>query len=630
MNKTIAFIVANEQIVVTIKQVLKEMGREYPVYCASMEGALDIADQLMRNYHTRVIISLGLTAKYLRKELTIPVLGLMYSNLEFVNAVKEARKYSQKILIVCSGEVNYFARKSIELFGEASKTIQVTELRLGKSIEEQAKEMLPGYDVVISGSPMATIAKKMGKVGILFDVDTKMVEFAVLNAEALAKLQDEQEEKYETIQAIVNHSSEGIILTDNEGKILILNPAAQRIIGLENEECIGKEANALFQAKNLINVLGGNIPKENSCNNHYIILNEVPIYIKQQRKGSMLSIRKAEEIEELGQKVRRELLLKGHIAKKTFQDIIGQSDIICMTKRKAETFAKYDSTVLILGETGTGKEVFAQSIHNASLRRKQPFVAVNCAALPENLLESELFGYVKGAFTGAKNEGKAGLFEMAHCGTIFLDEISEIPLNMQARLLRVIQEKEVVRIGDDKVRSVDVRIISASNQKLFKLVKEGKFREDLYYRLCVLELRIPPLRERKEDIAAIVYSFIQSKNIKLSKNIKGMADDVLFKMQEMDWSGNVRQLDNFIEKLMILTEGNKIMISAFQEVSYEEESRRYECEEIKEAMLVESLADMETRMIQAALKQTKGNKTAAAKILGIDATTLWRKLKNME
>ncbi|MCL2205059.1 MAG: sigma 54-interacting transcriptional regulator [Treponema sp.] len=322
----------------------------------------------------------------------------------------------------------------------------------------------------------------------------------------------------------------------------------------------------------------------------------------------------------------KSLHLKGHLARKGFQDIIGKSDSIEHIKHKAKTFAKSDSTVLILGETGTGKELFAQSIHNASSRRNEAFVAVNCAALPESLLESELFGYVKGAFTGALHKGKQGLFEMAHMGTIFLDEISEIPLNMQARLLRVLQEREVIRIGDDEVRTVNIRIMAASNKNVKELVKKGLFRKDLFYRLSVLELRIPLLQERADDIALIVQNLLWLKKTKLGLNIDHIEDGIIDRMKKMQWPGNIRQLDNFMEKLMILTDGNTILMETFNDLAKDEDSGISLPQEDEQIM---TLKEMENRHIITTLERSHGNRVICAKLLGIDVSTLWRKLKTI-
>ncbi len=289
--------------------------------------------------------------------------------------------------------------------------------------------------------------------------------------------------------------------------------------------------------------------------------------------------------------------------------------------------------MLILGETGTGKELFAQSIHNESLRADKPFVAVNCAALPENLLESELFGYVEGAFTGARKGGKIGLFELAHSGTIFLDEISEMSPNLQARFLRVLQEKEVVRLGDDRIIPIDVRVIAATNRDLYKQVEEGNFREDLFYRLCVLRLDIPPLRQRKDDLYELVSYFLYEKSKSLNRKIKGISNESIAKIVLYDWPGNVRQLENFLERCVVLCAGDVIDIDVIDEAiigipTYinETENKEKEVQSVNKGVL----RHIENEMIKNVLEETNGNKSLAAEKLGISVTTLWRRLKNIE
>nr|WP_274608171.1 sigma 54-interacting transcriptional regulator [Peribacillus sp. TH27] len=252
-------------------------------------------------------------------------------------------------------------------------------------------------------------------------------------------------------------------------------------------------------------------------------------------------------------KLRLKIKESGHIAKYKFNDIISKSSKIEQVKKQAKKMALSDSNVLIIGESGTGKELFANSIHNYSSRNPFPFVAVNCSALPDNLLESELFGYEEGAFTGAKRGGKKGLFEQAHRGTIFLDEIGDISSNLQSRLLRVLQQKEVLRVGGTKVIPVDVRVIAATNKDLFHLVQERQFRDDLYYRLKVLQLNIPPLRERVEDIFPLIKHFMFKKRTQLT-----FSSEAQYCLESYNWPGNIRELENMVECLGIMADGEII------------------------------------------------------------------------
>ena len=290
---------------------------------------------------------------------------------------------------------------------------------------------------------------------------------------------------------------------------------------------------------------------------------------------------------------------------------------------KARQFAAVDSNVLITGESGTGKEMIAQGLHNLSRRAKGPFVAFNCAAVPENLLESELFGYEEGAFTGARRGGKVGLMELAHGGTLFMDEIGEMPLPLQARILRVIQEKEVMRIGGERIIPVDLRLLSATNENLMQMIETRRFRKDLYYRINVLRLHIPPLRERQEDIPLLV-EHIMNRHQAMNPAIRGIAAKALQLLGRQEWPGNVRELESTLERALLLAQGNMLQeadirealqLNAAAEVPVEAEAGG------------DALLDIEKSTIDRILREEKFNYSRAASRLGINRTTLWRKLK---
>jgi Transcriptional regulator containing PAS, AAA-type ATPase, and DNA-binding domains len=289
---------------------------------------------------------------------------------------------------------------------------------------------------------------------------------------------------------------------------------------------------------------------------------------------------------------------------------------------------KADSTILITWSSGSGKKIFAQSIHNFSDRLDEPFVAINCAALPKSILESELFGYVKGAFTGARPEGKAGIFELAHNGTVFLDEVGETSQDIQVRLLRVIQEKEIIRIGDDKVIPVNVRIISATNKNLLERIERNRFREDLYYRLCVLELKLPSLDERKKDIPLLVKHFISSN----APDIR-ITSDALLTLGSLPYKGNIRHLHNIVERLIVMCENNIIddyLVSQVLDLEPNNSEKSFLqpfSEEPSDA--TSEISKIENQLIKDTLKKYNGNKTKVAKELGMSYTTLWRRLKKM-
>ncbi|MGB9814197.1 MAG: sigma 54-interacting transcriptional regulator [Thermovenabulum sp.] len=356
------------------------------------------------------------------------------------------------------------------------------------------------------------------------------------------------------LQTIINTVHDGIIAMDEQENLTVFNPIAEEIFGVCSEEMINKNLKNTSDGREILSVLKGDYAggeKFVKINDKYVVINSSEIKENHKSIGTVYTIKDVTEIQRLEEELRRKLRSHEHFARYTFDNIAGISEIIKETKELAKKIAKSSSPILIQGESGTGKELFAQAIHNASPRRRGPFVAVNFAALPESLLESELFGYEEGAFTGAKKGGMPGLFEQAHGGTIFLDEIGDAPLSFQVRLLRVLQEKQIRRIGSSKVIPIDVRVISATNKDLKKLIENGEFREDLYYRLNVLPLRLPPLRERKHDIlelAEIFYNdFFKGKPLIKAKDYFEKIKNVFLKY---DWPGNIRELQNVVEYLV--------------------------------------------------------------------------------
>lgn len=329
----------------------------------------------------------------------------------------------------------------------------------------------------------------------------------------------------------------------------------------------------------------------------------------------------------------QEQVNKDKTARYTFDDIIGESTAIFNAKKLAEKVTQTNSTVLILGETGTGKELFAQAIHNASSRSNKPFVAINCGAIPPSLIESTLFGYSKGAFTGAKKEGQAGLFELAHEGTLFLDEISEMDYDMQAKLLRVLQENEVTRIGDKKPIPVDVRIISSTNKDLEQLAQENKFRQDLLFRLDVVRINIPPLRERKEDILKLAEHYIQKLNYTLGTYVLGVERNAVRALLDYNWPGNVRELRNCVERALNTASGGDINLRDLPyrlQIGGADPAADVVCSftagENNED-LNSIIARVEKDQIMRVLNIVQGDREKAAQILGISSVTLWRKMK---
>jgi propionate catabolism operon transcriptional regulator len=342
------------------------------------------------------------------------------------------------------------------------------------------------------------------------------------------------------------------------------------------------------------------------------------IYVDDEAVAVVCTLRDITKLQKLEKRIRVELNKKGLVAKYHFDDMTAKDPDMVATINKAKRIGLDDNTVVIYGESGTGKEMIAQGIHNISRRQHEPFVAINCAAISENLLESELFGYEEGAFTGARKGGKPGLFELAHGGTIFLDEINSISKNLQVKLLRVIEEKEVMRLGSDYVIPLDVRIVSAANEDLRKMIEEGYFRSDLFYRLSLLELTIPPLRKRKGDIMSLFNRFL--KDMDIQQKVPSLTANLETKLLDYDWPGNVRELRNIARRYAIFGEIDLVGTKASEPI-IDDHLTLGNTLDLKELNRV-----VERKIIEMLSGQGMG-KSEIADILGISRTALWKKLK---
>lgn len=350
------------------------------------------------------------------------------------------------------------------------------------------------------------------------------------------------------LDILMQNIDAGVIGVNNDGNIFLYNENAKEIVN--KEQVLNKKGIELFPEIPFDYTIANLKPVEEKIikiNGYDVVVSVNPLLHSRKMYGAVAIIRRYSDLEKKEYMLRKKLIGKGYTAKYNFDDIFGESDSITETKNIAKRMSKSNSSILITGETGTGKELFAQAIHNNSLRKEFQFVPVNCGAFPESLLESELFGYEEGAFTGARKGGKPGLFELAHNGTLFLDEITEMPMSLQVKLLRVLQEREVVRLGGDRIIDVDIRIIAATNKNIKEMVENAEFREDLYYRLNVLPLKIPPLRSRREDILGLV-DYLK-KSFKSDFVLTDKAKEFLV---NYSWKGNVRELRNCVEYLVNL------------------------------------------------------------------------------
>ena len=514
----------------------------------------------------------------------------------------------------------------------------IPESKLTTTIETKRTEINQevvlgnGLKIISNRIPMITDQDEIiGAFSVFKDI-TEVVNLA----EEITNLKEVQT----MLEAIIHSSDDAISVVDEEGKGILINPAYTRITGLSQEEVIGMPATAdisegesihlkVLQTRRAIRGTRMRVgPKRKE-----VIVNVAPIIVNNKLKGSVGVIHDMSEIQSLTQELdRARRIIRTLEAKYMFEDIIGDSEEMMIAVEQAKLGAKTPATVLLRGESGTGKELFAHAIHNASDRKFNKFLRVNCAALSENLLESELFGYEEGAFSGAKRGGKRGLFEEANNGSIFLDEIGELSANTQAKLLRVLQENEIVRVGGTKSIQINVRVIAATNVNLEKGIADGSFREDLYYRLNRMPIQIPPLRQRKSDIPLISEALITKINQDYGRNVEGITDSAMNKLMNYHWPGNVRELENVLGRAIIFMNYSEVKIDGKHLPQLENTAKNVVDVKVTaipgaEEDLATQVEQYEKNIIQRVLEQNNGNKTATAKALNVSVRNLYYKIE---
>lgn len=585
-----------------------------------LSQGVDAAKRLVAG-GAEVIITRGGTALAIRDAgLEVTLVEVPITGFDIIRAVEQAKAHGQTIGVV--------AFPSMILGIDCLSPILGVDIRLYpiyNEFEAEARVLQAfheGVQVVIGGVITGQAAYKHGFAYIPITSGAEGILQAAQEAERIAYARQLEKAKGSLFRAVLDYAYEGVIAIDKSQAISTFNPVAERLTKIDRTQALGKKITQVWPELRLERVVAqglddlGQILKINGVD---ILCNKVAIKVDGTTVGAVATFQDAGQIQQMEARVRRRIYASGHAASYTFQDILGQSPQIQSTIFAAKEFAATQSAILILGETGTGKEVFAQSIHNDSSRRQGPFVAVNCAALPAHILESELFGYVAGAFTGASHKGKPGLFEIAHEGTIFLDEIGEMDYLTQGKLLRVLQEKKVMRLGSDKVLPIDVRIIAATNKSLKGQVNQNKFRADLYYRLNVLQLKLPPLRARPGDLEVFAQAFMNSSTAPPAKPIH-FTPAALEALKQYPWPGNIRQLKNIIERITAVTKTPLVDVDLIHRLLADEEDE-------EQSPTSGFLLDQEVEEIKKALTEARGNRTLAARKLGISRSTLWRKLR---
>lgn len=453
-----------------------------------------------------------------------------------------------------------------------------------------------------------------------------------------SKTSQELQEKIAFYERVLDNIRNGVMITDPDGQVIFFSRTYGNFLGVDPQEVIGKHCRQVVEHTRMDVVAQTGIPEINHphrIKGQDMVVQRIPIY-KDEKIIAVYGQVMFEDIRDVQALAKKLTYLESKVelyekeletlrsSKYTFNHIVGKSPVMTDLKKIALKAAKTSAPVLILGESGTGKELFAHAIHYASSRRPFPFVRLNCAAIPRDLLEAELFGYQPGAFTGAGSRGKPGKFELAHQGSIFLDEIGDLPLEMQPKLLRVIEEKETERLGGTRIFKSDFRLIAATHENLEKLIQEGRFRKDLYYRLNVIPINLSPLRERKEDIPILTNHLIQILNRDLGMNVTRLAPEVLRSFARYHWPGNVRELANILERILYSLDGDTIeqhhLPLFLQDIGRSPSpSPHASLKRIKE--------DREKETLLQVLQGSKYNKNKAALLLGIHRTALYKKMK---
>ncbi len=635
MNKHVCFIAPYQELVELGKQANRILGADIQIKPGNLENGIMVAREVLRN-KTKVIISRGGTASAIRREVDIPVVEIKVSGYDILKALYSFREtiapigivgYQNVVTSCCSiAEIMNIPIKEYVLSGTESVNWPAVQKDIDEMIAQNGIRIIIG-DTVIKNLKLRNLEVRLITSGL------EAVIQAFEEAIQILRITELEKEKRKRFQAVLDFVHDGIVVANEKGTITFLNPLAEKVFLVKKEEALGKniaEITLMTRINNVLNTGMPEIQQIQELDTSTIMTNTIPIVVDGGIKGVVVTFQEIAEIQDAEQKIRKNLHSKGLLARYSFRDILTCDPRMKKLIEVAKEYARTDATILIEGESGTGKEVLAQSIHAESSRASEPFLAINCAALPPLLLESELFGYEEGAFTGAKKGGKMGLFEMAHKGTIFLDEIGEMDHHIQARLLRVLEEKQVMRLGSSKIVPVNIRIISATNADLKKKVNEGQFRIDLYYRLNVLHLRTIPLREMKADIEYLALYYIRKYNELYGRQIEHLSSEVLDFLKEYQFPGNTRELKNVLERIVLTAKSDYITMESISFIVQELSSLNDTTQTQLEDILSGTMLEIKEKVIHKVLRQENYNKSYTARRLGIDRSTIERYIKNSE
>lgn len=609
-------------------EIIKEQGYEnVDVVVGTMSKGLEIAKKLEKD-GAKIIVTRGGTYKLVKSQLNIPVVEIKVSAYDIVNSFDQIKDPEEVIGLVGYSNVvfGFNVLKKI-IPNEVQMVLLNSESEIPDIVEKYKGK---GIRTFVGDSNVANVVQGLNCRGIMITSQKETIQVAIQEARRILRAIRQEKHMTEHLRAIMNFVGDGIISIDSQNHVTHFNQTAENILKLSASEMIGKKIFDIFRNPKIHEILYkrekiiGEMVSEKQLN---LSFNQIPLLEGEDVTGAVITFQETQEIQRMEFNIRKSMSKKGFVAKYNFNEIVHKSPLMKECIKTAKEYAVYDAPVHIFGESGTGKELFSQSIHNESKRKNGPFLAVNCAALPPNLIESEFFGYEEGAFTGAKKSGKPGIFELAHNGTLFLDEISEIPMELQGRLLRVLQEKEVRRVGGNKVTPVDVRIITASNRRLQDMVDQDLFRKDLYYRINVLSLRIPTLKERKEDILLLTEFFIEKYSNTYHKKKLEITEPIKKALMAGEFEGNIRELENIVERSVIVSSFDQVL-NEMEELTNQSPRNSMADEVHKYDSIPENstMKQLEEWYILKVFQETEQNVQKTCEILGISRSTLWRKL----
>jgi transcriptional regulator, propionate catabolism operon regulatory protein len=632
MDKKIGVIASDIELKNSIIELFaEEVGKEEIIIEVLDPNRMEEQGKILEGRGAKAIIARSGGYLYTVGRVNVPVIHLKITTLDILHAIKTASRYGKDIILLISG-MEYF--DYAEWKDIINSNVIIERFAIKEEIEGRVSSYLDKKDevVIVGGGIPCGYARKWGMDYVRIGASKESIYDGINYAKELVDSLYEQKYKNEILKTTLDGVHDAVVAIDQEGRIILFNERAEGLLRKSSKNVMDKSLLEVCPELDfMMDVLKSKTNQYNEIKNLkrvVVTANASILEVEGHVRGVICSFQDITKLQNLEKKIRFEMNKKGLVAKYGFHDIIAHDAVTKETMARAIKIGLTDSTVMIYGESGTGKEMIAQSIHNISDRKDEPFVAINCAALTDSLLESELFGYEEGAFTGARKGGKPGLFELAHEGTIFLDEINSISLNLQAKLLRVLEEKEIMRIGSDHVIPLDVRIIAAANEALKEKVKEGSFRSDLFYRLNILELHIPPLRDRKKDIVPLFKHYL----MKLSedKHEKDIDKTIEERLLGYEWPGNVRELRNIAQRYIMFNEldlDDRNMIQS-KEFIKEDEAISDDIIEMKKSIdLKEINKYVEEKVIEMLLSQGM-TKTEVAKQLGISRTALWKKSKS--